>query len=123
MATILIVDDDAAVRHLIALWLKAEGFAVFEAGTADRAITLVPESVPSLVIMDVMLPDMTGFEATTRIRALPGFRSIPVIALTGLDMRIDVAHEAGCSDLLLKPVERNTLLAAVHRHLKSKSHV
>jgi CheY-like chemotaxis protein len=120
MSSILVVDDDAAVRRLVTTWLKAQNFTVYEADTGSQAIEMAQQSAPDLIIMDVMLPDITGFVATERIRKIPGFRSTPVIALTGLDMRIDVAHEAGCTDLLLKPVDRDTLLNAVKRHLKSK---
>lgn len=120
MTTILVVDDDDAMRKLVVTWLQAEGYKVFQAPTARHAIALVQQSAPDLILMDVMLPDMTGFAATQRIRAFPGFRGVPVIALTGLDMRIDVANEAGCTDVLLKPVERHQLLTMVKGYLKKQ---
>jgi CheY-like chemotaxis protein len=119
MATILIVDDEPAVRRLIGKWLQAEGFIVIEAGNGREAISAAQESMLDLIVMDVMLPDMNGFVATERIRTVPGFKSIPVIGLTGLDVRIDVAHEGGCTDLLSKPVEREQLLEMVRRYIKS----
>jgi CheY-like chemotaxis protein len=117
--TILIVDDEPAVRRLLAKWLQADGFIVIEAATGGEAIAAAQESLLDAIVMDVMLPDMNGFVATERIRTVPGFRSIPVIGLTGLDVRIDVAHEGGCTDLLSKPVEREALLEMVRRYIKS----
>ena len=112
------VDDEPAVRRLIVAWLKAADLDVIEAENGAQAIALVSQNAPDVIVMDVMLPDMTGFAVSERIRARPGFRSIPVIGLTGLDMRIDVAHEGGFSDLLHKPVDRDTLVYAVQRELR-----
>ena len=118
MAKILVVDDEFEVRRLFAKWLEGAGYTVVEAATGGEAVNAASAVRPDLILMDVKLPDITGFVATEHIRALPGYRALPVICITGLDMRVDVAHEGGCTDLLLKPVEREALLAAVGRHLK-----
>jgi CheY-like chemotaxis protein len=115
---ILVVDDEQNVRRLLAKWLKSAGFQVSEAASGKEAVEIAAQSAPALIIMDIQLGDMTGFLATERIRALPGFRTIPVICITGLDMRVDVAHEGGCTDLLLKPLDHETFLTSVRRHLK-----
>jgi CheY-like chemotaxis protein len=115
----MLVDDEPTVRSLLAKWLRASGYEVIEAANGHEAIEVALQSLPQLIVMDVKLPDMTGFATTEHIRKLSGFKTIPVICLTGLDMRIDVAHEGGCTDLLLKPVERGELLRAVHARLKS----
>jgi CheY-like chemotaxis protein len=117
MANVLVVDDEEPIRNLIARWLKLDGFIVFEAPNGGAAVDVARKSLVHLIVMDVKLPDMTGFEAVGRIRALSGYAAIPVVCLTGLEMPIDVAHEAGCSDLLLKPVDRQTLINAVQRGL------
>jgi CheY-like chemotaxis protein len=120
MPKILVVEDEPTVRRLVAGWLSAAGMSVIEASTGVQAIALVRQGSYDAIVMDVMLPDTTGFAATEGIRELPGCRTLPVIGLTGLDMRIDVAHEGGFTDLVLKPVERDVLVDAVKRNLVSR---
>jgi CheY-like chemotaxis protein len=121
MAKILIVDDEPEVRGFLAKALKAHGFNdVLEAETGTSAIDAARRWRPDLIVMDIQLPDMTGFAAVRRIRQLPGLTTLPIICLTGLDMKMDVAHEGGCTDLLLKPVEPKALFHAIQRHLLEK---
>ncbi|HEY0673443.1 MAG TPA: response regulator [Longimicrobiales bacterium] len=120
MANILIVDDEPAMRRLLNQWLTLAGHQVVEAALGAQAIDMTQLLLPDLIIMDVKLPDISGLAAAQEIRALPGLRATPVICLTGLDMRVDVAQEGGCTDLLLKPVTREALIDAVQRHLKFK---
>lgn len=120
MANILVVDDEPAMRRLLVQWLTLAGHQVSEAALGAQAVAMTQHLLPNLIIMDVKLPDMSGLAAAQEIRALPGLRAIPVICLTGLEMRVDVAQEGGCTDLLLKPVTREALLDAVQRQLSFK---
>jgi CheY-like chemotaxis protein len=116
----LVVDDEPAIRRLLVTWLEADGFDVLEAETGGEAVELARTALLQLIIMDINLPDMTGFSATERIRASREFATVPIICMTGLDMGIAAAHEGGCTDLLLKPIERAQFLAAVRRHVKQR---
>jgi CheY-like chemotaxis protein len=121
MAKILIVDDELEVRGFLTKALKAHGFTdMLEAATGTLAIDAARRWRPDLIVMDIQLPDMTGFAAIRQIRRLPGLTTLPIICLTGLDMKFDAAHEGGCTDLLLKPVEPGVLFKAIQRHLIKK---
>ena len=118
---ILVVDDDPQVRRLMQLALKRQGYEVEMASTGEEAIAKVVTTKPDLVLMDVMMPDMDGFEATKRIRRLPEGHSIPVIflsALTQVDAKIKGLRVGG-TDYVTKPVNLPELLARIEAHLRS----
>ena len=110
---VLVVDDD--VRNIFALssLLERHGMTVDSATTGEEAIRLI-ESTPDLelVLMDIMMPEMDGYEAMRRIRSMEEYRNLPMIALTAKAMKGDREKciEAGASDYLAKPVDREQLL-------------
>jgi hypothetical protein len=118
--TTLLVDDD--VRNIFALSsaLERRGMNVLTATTGSEAIALV-ESTPNLaiVLMDIMMPEMDGYQTTQVIRANPAFRRLPIIALTAKAMKGDREKclEAGASDYLAKPVDTEQLLSALRMWL------
>ena len=80
MALIVVIDDDEAIRTLIAAALRFEGYEVAEANNGAAGRALVRGNAPDLVVSDVNMPVMDGFEATRQIRKLPGFEQIPILA-------------------------------------------
>jgi CheY-like chemotaxis protein len=113
---VLVVDDD--VRNIFALSsvLERRGMKVFTASTGSEAIELL-ETTPelSIVLMDIMMPEMDGYQTIQRIRQNPTFRKLPIIALTAKAMKGDreKCFEAGASDYLAKPVNTEQLLSSL----------
>lgn len=117
--TVLIVDDFDDNRQMYAEFLSSCGFRVIEAADGAEAISKARDAVPDLVIMDLSLPVVDGWEATRRLKGDPRTRHIPVVALSGhaLDCHSDNAREAGCDWFLAKPCLPDTLLATVESML------
>ncbi len=116
---ILVVEDNPISRKLTRLALEAEGFSVIEAVDGRSAIDYVTQEMPDLILQDILLPDMDGFEIVNRLHSLPGAEKIPILALTGL---ISVGDEkklptAPFADYLFKPVEPSFLISTVRAHL------
>jgi len=111
-AKILLVEDDEPLRQAFKLLLEEFGYQVREAGTAAEALNAVAADLPSLVLLDLGLPDRPGLEVARELKATPDTRATPVVALTGrvgADER-RACLEAGCSAYLPKPIEARTLL-------------
>ena len=109
--TILYIEDNFANRVLIRRVLEAEGYRVLDAETAPEGIALAKANKPDLILMDINLPDMDGFEATARLRAMEHLRNIPIVALTANVMKGDREKtlEAGCSGYIQKPIDVDLL--------------
>ncbi len=118
--TVLLVDDDARNIFALSSVLERRGMRVLTATTGSEAIALV-ESTPDLaiVLMDIMMPEMDGYQTIQVIRGRPGFRRLPIIALTAKAMKGDREKclEAGASDYLAKPVNTEQLLSALRMWL------
>jgi CheY-like chemotaxis protein len=117
---VLVVDDD--VRNIFALSsvLERRGMEVLTAGTGYEAIARLESSdQPAIVLMDIMMPEMDGYQTMTAIRQKPEFRRLPIIALTAKAMKGDREKclEAGASDYLAKPVNTEQLLSALRMWL------
>lgn len=114
---ILVVDDDENLRRLIAAYLESEGYEVKEAAEGHSALTSVEEEEPQLVVLDLMLPGITGLEVARRIRAK---RKTPVLMLTARGSEDDVLQgfEAGADDYLVKPFSPKVLVARVKAVLR-----
>src|SRR5580698_1607922 len=104
--TILIVDDDPVVRSLMQDALEDEGFAVIEARDGVEACRRCGETVPSLMVVDAMMPNMDGFELCRELRQGEATRHVPVLMATGLDDHgsITKAYESGATDFIAKPL-------------------
>lgn len=117
---ILVVDDDPQLRRLMELGLKREGYQVITAETGEQGVQKVLTEKPDLVLMDVMMPDMDGFEATKQIRRLPEGRHIPIIFLSALgqvDAKVKGLRVGG-DDYITKPVNMAELLARIEVRLR-----
>jgi signal transduction histidine kinase len=113
MSTILIVDDEPTARETVVAMLEAEDYDLQLAKDGMQALQMLEQLQPDLILLDVMLPGMDGFEVCRRIRATPRLAEVPVIMLTALDDRDSLLRgiEAGADDFLTKPVDGRELQA------------
>ena len=114
---ILLVEDDFMLRGSLAAVLQSEGYRVESAANALEALErLARPPRPSLILLDIMLPYMDGLEFRALQRAAPGMADIPVIVITAVGLRPDVAVELDLRQTFFKPLERPRLLDAIRRH-------
>jgi diguanylate cyclase (GGDEF)-like protein len=118
--TILVADDDPAIVHLVEVNLKLEGFEVMTANDGEEALQMVHEHLPALVLLDVMMPKLDGYEVCERIRAEGRTRHINVIMLTAKSLSADKIFglTAGADDYVLKPFDPMELVARVRATLR-----
>jgi two-component system cell cycle response regulator DivK len=116
---ILVVEDQADNRRILRDLLANAGYELIEAESGEEALTAVAARRPDLILMDIQLPVMDGYEATRRIRLDPELKSIPIIAVTSYALAGDEAKAlaAGCSAYVTKPFSPRALLAKVQEHL------
>ncbi len=116
---ILIVDDERDIVELLQYNLENEGFSVISAYDGEEAIQKLVHQ-PDLIILDIMMPKLNGFDACKKIRATKGFESIPVIFLTAKSAEIDEIYglEIGASDYIQKPISPKKLIARVNSNLR-----
>jgi two-component system, cell cycle response regulator DivK len=122
-AQILVVEDNERNMKLFRDVLHASGYRTLEAATGERAVELVSEHRPDLVLMDIQLPDIDGVEALARLRADERFSSVPVLALTAQAMEGDRERflAAGFDGYLSKPVNIAEFVATVKRYCEDGS--
>ncbi|MDT8382933.1 MAG: response regulator [Gammaproteobacteria bacterium] len=115
MSKVLLVEDNEMNRDMLSRRLERKGFEVVFAQDGSVAVELASSEQPALILMDMSLPVMDGWEATRRIKANPATQGIPVIALTAHAMAGDKekAMEAGCEDYDTKPVDFPRLLGKI----------
>jgi two-component system phosphate regulon response regulator PhoB len=118
--TVLLVEDEAAQREVLAYNLEAEGFKVARAENGEEALLLVEELVPDLVVLDWMLPNVSGIEVCRRIKSRAETRNVPVIMLTARSEEGDRVRglETGADDYVVKPYSVAELMARVRTQLR-----
>jgi two-component system cell cycle response regulator DivK len=121
-ATILYVEDNPDNRTLVRRILLSEDYGLLEAQNAAQALEVLKNKRPDLILMDINMPDMDGYTLTTRIKSMPGFERVPIIALTANVMRGDKEKtlEAGCDGYIQKPLDIDQLLREVARFLSRR---
>ena len=112
---ILVIEDTEDNRQILRDLLTAAGYEIFEATDGATGVAMAAEKRPDLILMDIQLPVIDGYEATRRIKADPALRSIPVIAVTSYALSGDEekAREAGCDGYVAKPFSPRQMLAKV----------
>jgi CheY-like chemotaxis protein len=122
MSKILLVEDNELNRDMLSRRLERKGYQVIIAVDGKQGITMARSEAPDLILMDMSLPELDGWEATRQLRAMPETRSIPVIALTAHALSSDreKALGAGCNDYDTKPVELPRLLGKIEALLKKE---
>jgi two-component system alkaline phosphatase synthesis response regulator PhoP len=115
---ILIVDDDPAILDLIAQLLTDEGYSILTANGGQAGIDLATKYLPKLILLDLMMPEMNGWQVVTLLKSAARTRFIPILLLSARrDMNI-TAQELGVSDYLAKPFDLDELLRYVEKILK-----
>ena len=115
MAKILIAEDERDIRDLVAFTLRFAGYEVFVATNGEEAVAMAPQVNPDLVLMDVRMPRMTGYEACKILKADPELKDIPVVFLSakGQENEIQQGLASGAEDYLLKPFAPDQLTSRV----------
>ena len=112
---ILIADDELRLRKVIALYMTKTGHETVEAGNGAQAIELAKEEKPDAIVLDVMMPEMTGLEATKIIRSMPEFANTPIILLTANAREDDIklGLESGADKYITKPFSPKELVEII----------
>ena len=112
---VLVIDDDQAVRDVLSRFLSKEGFRVVSASSGQEGLRLARELRPTVITLDVMMPQMDGWAVLSHLKADPQLASIPVIMLTIIDEK-NIGYSLGASDYLTKPIDRRRLSAILKRY-------
>lgn len=123
MTKILVIEDEIELREAVVDWLQFEDFTVFQAGNGRTGIALAIQQLPDIIISDVMMPELDGYQVLQEMRTRPETAVIPFIFLTALADRRELRHgmEMGADDYLTKPFTRDELLNAIHSRLERLS--
>ena len=116
---ILVVEDQDDNRQIIRDLLSAKGYELIEATTGEEGLNLATTGKPDLILMDIQLPGMDGYEVTRRIKAKPELKHIPIIVVTSYALSGDdkKAFDAGCNGYVTKPFSPRVLLAKIREFL------
>jgi putative two-component system response regulator len=122
--TVLLVDDEPSNLRLLQMLLKAEGYATLLAGNGAEALALTEKQMPDIILLDIMMPEMDGFEVARRLKSSPDTRNIPIIMVTALNDRGSrlKALEIGAEEFLTKPFDRAELSIRVKNLLRLKEY-
>ena len=120
MTKILVIDDDVAINELIKINLELQGYQIFQAYNGIEGFALAKQEQPSLIVLDIMMPEVDGFTLAQRIRNNPDYENLPILMLTALGTLDDKkkGFDAGVDDYLVKPFEIEELKLRVRALLK-----
>ena len=118
---ILIVEDNLDLTYILLRLVENAGYDSILAINGKEAVEMAAAQMPDLILMDIMMPEMNGFEATRLIRQNPKTRCIPIIAVTAMSSAKDREEclKSGCSDYMSKPFTPSQLAANIEKHLKA----
>jgi two-component system alkaline phosphatase synthesis response regulator PhoP len=121
---ILIADDDPQAAELMEAYLSDQGYDLAIAGDGEQALKQIADWSPDLVLLDVMMPRISGFEVCKRLRANPATQDVAVLMITALDQASDIdrAVEAGTDDFVSKPINKSEVLHRVRALLRARQH-
>jgi len=122
MPSILVIEDNEWSRDMLARRLSRRGYQVMLAADGKRGMALAQTQSPDLIVMDMSLPEIDGWEATRRLKADPATRAIPIVALTAHAMASDrqKAMDAGCDEYYTKPVDFESLVHGMDALLEAR---
>ncbi|MEA5162368.1 phosphate regulon transcriptional regulator PhoB [Cereibacter johrii] len=117
---VLLVEDEPAQREVLSYNLESEGFRVVQAGNGDEALMLVEEAGPDVIVLDWMLPSVSGIEVCRQLKSRPSTRSVPIIMLSARSEEVDRVRglETGADDYVVKPYSVVELMARVRSQLR-----
>ena len=118
--TVLLVEDEPAQREVLAYNLEADGFRALRAEDGEEALLLVDEAMPDLIVLDWMMPNLSGIEVCRRLKSRPETRGIPIIMLSARSEEVDKVRglETGADDYVIKPYSVAELMARVRTQLR-----
>ncbi|WP_371224164.1 phosphate regulon transcriptional regulator PhoB [Roseovarius sp. 2305UL8-3] len=118
--TVLLVEDERAQREVLAYNLEAEGFRVSHAADGEEALLLADEAPPDLILLDWMLPNLSGIEVCRQLKIRPETRGVPIIMISARSEEVDRVRglETGADDYVIKPYSVAELMARVRAHLR-----
>jgi DNA-binding response OmpR family regulator len=116
---ILVVDDEQMTTNLAKTFLEKHGFQVVVAKDGEEAIEIAQEEIPDLILLDVMLPTIDGFEVCKRLKEQSTFKSTPILMFTakGLSSDFERGEAAGADEYIVKPFSGKALVATIRKHL------
>ncbi|MDR3672412.1 MAG: response regulator [Holophaga sp.] len=116
---VLYIEDNEHNLYLVSFILETAGYRVVQATSGEEGIARASSLTPDLILLDIQLPGMDGYEIARRLRSNPGLQRVPIVALTSYAMVGDreKALEAGCAGYLEKPINPDTFLTQVEAHL------
>ncbi|HEX2647227.1 MAG TPA: response regulator [Candidatus Dormibacteraeota bacterium] len=119
MKRILVIEDTEDNRQIVGDLLRSAGYELLEAVDGLEGVAAAEREQPDLILMDIQLPGIDGYEATRRIRAIPALAKVPIIAVTSYALSGDEAktREAGCDGYVAKPYSPRQLLAKIREYL------
>ena len=119
---ILVIDDDPNIRDIISTTLVTYGYDVFTAATGTEGLKLAKSTVPDLILLDIMLPDMNGYDLCTHLRSLKVTENISVVMMTAADQPSDVVRGfvVGTDEYVTKPFGVEELVARINAQLRRK---
>lgn len=117
---VLVVEDEPAQREILRYNLEAEGFEVVSASNGEEALARVSEALPDLILLDWMMPHVSGLEVCRRLKARPETRGVPVLMLSARSEELDKVRglETGADDYMVKPYSVAELMARLRAHLR-----
>lgn len=118
MKRVLVIEDNENNLYLIRFILEKNGYEVIEAMTGKSGMEAAAKEKPDMILMDIQLPDITGYEVTRRIRAFEADGEVPIIAITSFAMTGDKekALEAGCTGYIEKPINPETIIMEIEKY-------
>ena len=118
---ILLVDDSATTLMMEQMVLRGQSYDIVTAKNGREAVAVAASERPDLILLDVVMPEMNGFEACRRIRQQEATRTIPIIMVTtkGEEQNVETGFESGCSDYITKPINGAELLIKVRSYLEA----
>lgn len=116
MTTILVVDDEIDIRFVIGKMLEREGYEIIEADSGEQALEVLSSASPDLILLDVMMPGLDGYETCTEIKSREAIKNIPVVMLTAKTAESDkvkALEECGAQWHISKPIDRKKFIETV----------
>lgn len=121
-SSILVVDDSSTVVFALTKLLEQDGFEVLTAANGEQAIMMAEKHQPDIILMDVIMPGMNGFQATRRIRKMPQLDGTPIIVISASEQKTEEfwLRRLGANDFLPKPITRGQLFPTIEKHLATQ---
>lgn len=122
MTRVMVVDDEPDIRRLVSFSLKRHGFDVVEATDGLAAVAMAESEAPDLILMDVMMPVMNGYEASKKLKENPKTQGIPIVMLSAKSQQTEMAAglESGATDYICKPFTPSELVAQVTKYMNAE---